>query len=169
MKIAIVPAQVTTIEDKVAGSLNLSQLILLVMPVFVGGVIYAVMPPSFAMAIYKMISIGLLFIVVASLAIKIRGRMVLGWIVILARYNTRPRFYIFNKNSSYLRVIDVEPAPKQIKIKTSNSTLSNAKQLPRMDIGDKARFEALLADPNSKLSFKTSRKGGLDVYITEVK
>lgn len=169
MKIAIVPAQVTTIEDKVAGSLNLSQLVLLVMPVFVGGVIYAVMPPSFSMAIYKMVVIGLLFIVVASLAIKIRGRMVLGWIVILVRYNARPRFYVFNKNSLYLRVIDVEIAPKKIKTDISVSKLSIIKQLPGMDIGDKARFEALLADPNSKLSFKTSRKGGLDVYITEVK
>ena len=47
MKTAIVPAQVTTVEDKVAGNLNLTQLLLIASPVFVRGVIYAVFPPSF--------------------------------------------------------------------------------------------------------------------------
>jgi len=170
MKIAIVPAQVTTVEDKVAGSLSFSQLILLVVPVFSSGVLYAIMPPSFGMAVYKLIIISLLFIVIGSLAIKIRGKLLIAWLLILFRYNVRPRYYVFDKNSSYLRDNESNFSAKD---DTSNIISINPQSIrhqpPPINIPDKARLEVMIADPLAKLSFKISRKGGLDVYITEVK
>jgi hypothetical protein len=115
-----------------------------------------------------MVIISLLVTAVGSLAIKIKGRMILSWILILVKYNTRPRFHVFNKNCSYLRIVETEPAAKTMKKVANSKLLSKVKQTPELDISDKARFEALLANPDAKLSFKTSRKGGLDVYITEV-
>ncbi len=168
MKIAIVPAQITTVEDKVAGNLSLTQLIILVLPVFGSGLFYAVAPPSFGVAIYKLAIIFLLFLMFAPLAIKVRGNLLIIWMIILIRYNIRPQFHVFNKNSNYLRDIDVEA-----KSKTTKKPIVTAKQPVRLptaaiDISDKARLEAMIANPNAKLSFKISKKGGLDVYITEV-
>jgi len=45
MKTTTVPAQVTTVEDRLAGNLSLTQLLLLVCPVFVSCLIYVVFPP----------------------------------------------------------------------------------------------------------------------------
>jgi len=170
MKIAIVPAQVTTVEDKVAGNLNLSQLILLVAPVFGSGVLYTVMPPSFGMVFYKVVIISLLFIIIVPLAINIRGRLLINWLIILARYNVRPRYYVFNKNSFYLRNSEAHFPPKNaIKKVVADVSQSVRHNAPPVSIHDKARLEAMMADPHAKLAFKISRKGGLDVHITEVK
>lgn len=170
MKIAIVPAQVTTVEDKVAGNLTLTQLILLVVPVFCSGVLYAVMPPSFGVAIYKIIIIILLFIVVGSLAIKIRGRLLVAWLIILLRYNARPMYYVLDKNDNYLRDNEAQLLAKVVAKKQDSAETKRPfrHNTPPIAVHDKARFEAMIADPHSKLSFKISRKGGLDVNITEV-
>ena len=42
MRTTVVPAQVTTVEDKIAGNLGLSQLLLLTLPVFGGSALFLV-------------------------------------------------------------------------------------------------------------------------------
>lgn len=171
MKITIVPAQITTIEDKVAGNLSLAQLVLLVTPVFLSGLLYAIAPPSFGMAIYKIVVMSLIFVVIGSLAIKIRGHLLVNWFVILIRYNLRPQYYVFRKSDNYLRDND---APKTTKVKSKIKKKNGVSKLvtdsiPSIAIHDKARLEVMMANPQAKLAFKISRKGGLNVYITEIK
>ena len=72
MKSTIVPAQVTTTEDKIVGSISVTQLILLVIPVFVGGMSYALMPPSLKFSLYKVFLVFILFIVFGIMAIRIK-------------------------------------------------------------------------------------------------
>ena len=45
MKMTVVPAQVTTVEDRIIGSLGFSQILLLVIPIFVSAGVFALVPP----------------------------------------------------------------------------------------------------------------------------
>jgi len=53
MKVTVVPAQVTTVEDRIVGSLGFSQLVLIVTPVFIAAALFAVLPPAMGSAVYK--------------------------------------------------------------------------------------------------------------------
>src|SRR6266487_1064357 len=98
MKSSIVPAQITTVEDKVAGNLSLSQLLLLAAPVFIGSAIYIIFPPSLGAAAYKLAIVTIIGVIFGLLAIRIKGRIMLLWVITIARYNLRPRHYIYDKN-----------------------------------------------------------------------
>ena len=61
MKMTVVPAQVTTVEDRIIGSLGFSQILLLVIPIFVSAGVFALVPPFMGSAIYKYVIIGAVF------------------------------------------------------------------------------------------------------------
>lgn len=46
MKTTVVPAQITTVEDKIAGSLTFTQIIMLVIPLLTSTAIYVLILPS---------------------------------------------------------------------------------------------------------------------------
>lgn len=169
MKTAIVPAQVTTVEDKVAGNLNLTQLILIASPVFIGGVLYALLPPSFEIATYKIVTMTILFSVFALLAIRIKERLLLMWLVIFFRYNSRPRYYVLDKNDLYLRnSLSITNEPVVIEVASlPEDTIQSL--LPQLNTAERARLEIMLSNPDAKLSVMTNKKGMLYVSITEIK
>jgi hypothetical protein len=74
MKITVVPAQVTTVEDKIMGSLSLSQLMILLLPVFIGAALFVILPPAMGSALYKYILIGILAVICMILSIRIKGK-----------------------------------------------------------------------------------------------
>lgn len=55
MKTTIVPAQITTVEDTIAGNLSLNQILLLASPVFLDSALFVVLPPFYHAAAYKII------------------------------------------------------------------------------------------------------------------
>lgn len=169
MKTAIVPAQITTVEDKVAGNLSLSQLLLLAAPVFIGSAIYIILPPSLGAAIYKLVIVTIIAVVFGLLAIRVKGRILLLWAITIARYNMRPRHYIFDKNDMHLRPtsegqVEHNPSPEQ-----SAATVPTFPEAPPLNTGETVRLEGIIANPEAKLHFKINKKGGLSVRITEVK
>lgn len=169
MKTTIVPAQVTTVEDKIAGSLSLSQLILLAAPVFLGSALYIIFPPILRLSPLKLGLSILLFVVFAVMSIRVKGKILLVWTVIVLRYGLRPRYYVFNKNDAYLRDIPDGKVTQTIEPTAFESEANEAPLLPTMTTSQLARLEAILANPAAKLHFKAHKKGGLRVHITEVK
>jgi hypothetical protein len=167
MKVTVVPAQVTTVEDRIAGSLGLSQLMLLAAPVFGGCALFVVLPPVFHSAVYKLVIIAILFFTCALLAIRIKGKILLLWLVVLVRYNIRPRYYVFNKRSlhgrdEYASASATEPEERQTTVaRTARKALS-------LSTAEVVKLQNLLENPAANLSFET-RKGNLYVRITEVK
>ena len=167
MKTAIVPAQITTVEDKIAGNLSLSQIILLAIPAFIAAAIYIVFPPTLKFVNYKLALVALASIVISSLAVRVRGKLVLHWLIAMTRFNLRPRYYIFNKNDLHLRyepVAQAQPATKRPSI---------AKQVVDrivhdISTADRVIIENLLDNPNANIHFKSDKRGGLHVVITEV-
>ena len=167
MKTTVVPAQVTTVEDKVAGRLGMTQIVLLVTPVFFGSALYAFLPPFMKYSTYKLILMVVILSVCGTMAVRIKGKLLLFWVIAIAKYNVRPRFYVFDKNSSSKRddlnsQLQAEPLSMidhRIQLPT----------LPKLTPADISKALALLDDPARHLSFGTNRKGGLYVRITEVK
>jgi len=167
MKSAIVPAQVTTVEDRIAGSLGLSQLLLLVIPVFGGSALYIILPPGYHNAAYKLIIIVLLIAVCGILAIRIKGKILLNWAVIILRYNFRPTYYVFNKNSLAGRE-QYEAVKTEQDEATQSAKPVQRSRLPALSIADITRVQAVIENPAANLTFKANKKGGLSVLITEV-
>jgi hypothetical protein len=166
MKITVVPAQVTTVEDKIMGSLSLSQLMILLLPVFIGAALFAILPPAMGSALYKYILIGILSVICLVLSIRIKGKIVALWIVTILRYNLRPKYYLFNKNVTTLRADYAEV--KQTDIKAEKSKKESKVHIPRLGTLETARVLATIDNPASNLRFETTKKGGLHVRLTEV-
>lgn len=167
MRSTVVPAQITTVEDKIAGSLGLSQLILLTVPIFGGSALFVFLPPFFNYATYKVVLITVFAALCGLLAIRIKGKILLLWGVVLLRYNSRPKYYVFNKNNMHLRetapVVKEEKATKQIKTKKKAHSL-----LPKLSTAELVQAESILANPNANLRLEVTKKGRLNVRFTEV-
>lgn len=166
MKVTVVPAQVTTIEDRIMGNLSLSQLMILLLPVFIGAAIFAIFPPAMGSAVYKYILMGILFIVCLILSIRIKGKIVALWIVTVLRYNLRPKYYLYNKNVMTLRTDYAEV--KKDEVTTEATKVERKISLPKLGTMETARVLAAIENPASNLRFETTKKGGLHVRLTEV-
>lgn len=169
MRTTIVPAQVTTVEDKITGNLSVMQLLLLILPVFVGGALFVALPPFFSYAVYKIVFLVLLVALCASLAVRIKGKIVLQWLTILLKFNLRPQYYIFDVNDTYLRN-DVSYKPVHIEEeKIAEVKPSKDATLPALRTADLIKAKDILANPAARPSFVVNRKGVMSVRITEVK
>lgn len=167
MKYTIVPAQVTTVEDRIAGSLGMSQLLLLTAPVFLDSLLYIVMPPYMHFALYKVALMVVILSLCCLSAIRIKGKILILWLVVICRYNLRPRFYLFNKNSLAGREQhEVRPEIETEQAETQET--ARPKRIPELPLPDKVRLEALLASAEANFAF-IRKKGGLDVTFNKVK
>lgn len=169
MKTQVIPAQITTVEDKIAGNLNLMQILLLLVPVFTMGIVYIVFPPYMKFVVYKAPIILIVSLLSLTLAIRIKGKIILKWLVILFKYNVRPKYYIFNKNDSYLRTIDLPTFPKKqlfkLNLKLRKQKVKEKK--PQPNTKDLALLETIIAQGKLALNFKTSRKGEMYVDVKQ--
>ena len=167
MKVTVVPAQVTTVEDRIIGNLGFSQMLLMIIPVFVSAGLFALLPPFMGSALYKYIIMAALAFVCCILAIRIKGKIIALWLVTILRYNVRPKYYLFNKNVSTLR--ENYPARKDQEQPEKTVTVVT-KQVSRnqLDIPTTARVLATIENPAAKVRFETGKKGGLHVRLTEI-
>lgn len=168
MKTTLVPAQVTTVEDKIAGNLGLNQLVLLATPVFIAGAMFMLLPPFVKVTPLKVVLSTVIFVISASMAIRIRGKLLVEWAVVLLRYNVRPRFSVYNKNDMYLRTGQTELNEELVEEAETTKTKKLLPALPKLPLPDIARLEAAIRDPRANFSVE-KRKGKLHVHITEIK
>jgi hypothetical protein len=167
MKTTIVPAQVTTVEDKIAGNISMHQLLLLVVPIFIGSGLFVILPPFFSYAVYKVVMIAIIASICALLAIRIRGKILLFWLAVLLKYNLRPRYYVFNKNDSYLREDYDLTIQKEIEEEEEQGGMVYS-LAPALSLGEVVTAEQLLANPNANFRLEINKKGRLSVHITEI-
>lgn len=167
MKATIVPAQVTTVEDRIMGGLSFSQLMLLLVPVFVSAGIYAGIPPFMDGNIAKYVVMGIVALVCGILAVRIKGKILASWVTVILRYNLRPKYYLFNKNTVAQREQYAEYVPKPEK-KAERSPIKERVQVPHLELHEVTKLMTKLDNPAAKLRFETTRKGGLYVRLTEI-
>lgn len=169
MKTSVVPAQVTTVEDKIAGNLSLTQLLMLATPIFASSGIYLAFPPFLRLTMPKIVLCSLIFLAFGILAIRVRGKILLVWLILILRYRLRPRYYVFDKNDTHLR--NSGNASTQLKPEDEKRKPVARKRMPTFSLptADLVRLEGAIADPRANFNFSANRKGGLDVRITQIK
>lgn len=167
MKATIVPAEVTSVEDKITANLSMSQLILFAMPMFMGALMYWILPPSMDYSPYKLVVIGLITVISFILAIRINGKIVLLWIITISRYNRRPKLYLFDKRTVYARE-DYPEVKQEVRHKAATKKQSDFSVQPKLSIRESDFVYSTLNDPIKRLNFETNKKGELNVRITEV-
>lgn len=168
MKVTVVPAQVTTVEDRVAGNLSFSQLILFAVPVFGGSLLFAILPPFMGASLFKIILISIFAAFCSIMAIRIKGKIVLLWLVVLLRYHVRPRIHVLNKNTATHRE-DYPPVPDMQLATTEQPEETKQHTLLPLGDGEKIHLLETLNDPMSHLRIELTKKGGFNVRISEAK
>jgi len=165
MRTTVIPAQITTVEDKIAGNLNLTQILILMVPVFWTTLVYALFVPGMHFTFYKLPLVLIVTVICVVLSLRIKGKVVIEWLAILSKYNLRPKFYVFDKNDSYLRTMDLpvfEKKPlkffsKQKAVKTQKTISFNP------DFREIVKLESFMKKRKYRLSFKTNGNGGINV------
>ena len=165
-----IPAQITTVEDKIAGNLNLTQIMLLMVPVFFTTAAYAVFPPRMNLALYKLPLVLIVLIICLTLSLRIKGKVVLNWLVILLTYNLRPAYYLFNKNDTHFRTLDLPVFEKRQRklFKKAPAKLEKRTPVPAFNLRDLAKLQNIMKDPNYSFVLKVGKKGGFNVSLGQV-
>lgn len=167
MRSQVIPAQITTVEDKIAGNFSLTQIMLLLLPVLIASFIYAFLPPSMNFVIYKLVLAGVFAILSITLAIKIKGRIIASWLIVLIRYNSRPKYYVYNKNSATHREV-IKPEIPTVVIQNAVEEKAVSKQIDTPDIKDVLKVRHLLDTTDFNLTYRSGKKGGLNVAFEKV-
>jgi hypothetical protein len=168
MRISVVPAQIITVEDKIVGNISIQQAMLLGAPILVGFIIALIFPPSGQFVAYKITIVIILFILCGSLAIRIKERIAVQWLKLFVAYSARPLYYVYDKNSVYLRNTEtMEVIPKE----TKDIRLNKKRTFTTNNISPKefARLEQFATDTRAEMKFGIGKKGELNVHITEIK
>ena len=168
MKTAIVPAQVTTVEDRLAGNLTISQLLLMVAGLGFATLVYLVVRPKGHLAPVKDVFIATALLIFGGVSIRIRGKIVADWLIILTRFQLRPRRYVFTKNDLPTREIPV--LKKELKPVNSAKAEPKKTNAPEaLSISERVKAGILLDNPALMVRFVAAEKGGIDVSLTPLK
>ena len=169
MRTTVIPAQITTVEDKIAGSLNLTQIFILMVPVFWTTLVYAIFPPFMKLAWYKLPMVLVVLVLCLILALRIKGKIVASWILVLMRYNLRPKYYLFNKNDTYLRDIYLpELKSKHLDIKKAEMKTEVKVSANSFGIKELIGLRKFINNPDYTLSLKPDKRGGLYVALEQI-
>lgn len=167
MKSIIVPAQITTVEDRIAGNLSFTQMALLIAPAICTGLLFVILPPFVSVTDPKLAMGVVLFVLSGTLAIRLRGELLLNHLVTRVSYNLRPKYYTYDKNDSYLRyeaLLVAEETPSATLIPEAVESFVAS----LIDMPIRARLEQAINDPRANFQFDV-KKGGLHVRIHEIK
>ena len=165
MRTTVIPAQITTVEDKIAGNLSFTQIFILMIPVFISTIIYIALIPIMQLAIYKVILMAIALITCTILAFRFKGKIVLNWLIILATYNLRPKYYVFNKNDVFQRDIVLNINPQVF----NTGKIKKTARIKHKDIvKDIKQIEKYLKNEKYGLTVKPNKKGGFYVAYNEI-
>lgn len=144
MRTTIIPAQITTVEDKIAGSLNMTQILILMFPVLWTALVYILFIPTMKLAPYKLGLIGIVILICLVLVIRIKDKIVAEWLGVVLRYQFRPKYWLYNKNDITNRIIDVPDIPNIALVKRKSAKKVSDDQKPEVNISDLVRLEQLI-------------------------
>lgn len=167
MKSAVVPAEITSVEDKVAGNLGMTQFLLLSTAVLGGAAIYTLVPPFLGFTTFKGIVVAATVVGFSILSIRIKGQILVHLLIIMLSYNRRPRYHVNNKNDMYLR------SQPKIEVEDEGAEQDDETQAvvaaPQLGLAGAAQLQQIIDNPQANLHFRTNRKGAMRVHVTETK
>ncbi|XMB34280.1 PrgI family protein [Candidatus Saccharibacteria bacterium oral taxon 955] len=167
MKTTVVPAQVTTVEDRIIGKLGFSQIVLLMIPVFLSAGIFTLLPPVMNGALHKYVLMALSLITCGILSIRVKGKIIALWLVTVLRYNLRPKYYLFDKNTTAFRNEYKNTSREDEEV--INQPAKKQQKPEKLDDISTIKTRQIIDDPTADVRFETDKKGGLHVRFTKVK
>lgn len=156
MRTTIIPAQITTVEDKIAGSLNFTQILLLMAPVLWGTLVYVLFAPMMKIAAYKIWVVLVVAVICLTLALRVKEKIVAEWIAVLLKYKLRPKYYLFNKNDLTERTVDLPFVEPTISLK--KALAKNTKRHHELSIKELVRLEQAMSSRRLAVSFRFGGK-----------
>jgi hypothetical protein len=119
-------------------------------------------------ALYKLTIVSLIAVLCLTMAIRIKGKIVLLWLIVIVRYQARPRYYLFNKNTSSHRDRYDGLAPASTSPTLQPATIDARPHQSKLAFHEAATVYGMIDDPLSQVRFETTKKGGLHVRFTKV-
>ena len=170
MRTTVIPAQITTVEDKIAGNLNLTQILILMVPVFWTTIVYTLLAPTMHLAWYKFPLILAVLFICLILSLRIKGKVLLEWLLVLFRFYLRPKLYLFDKNDSYLRTLDLPVFEKRPEKLFNREVIKKEIKSTKLkfSLDDFIKLDNLLGNPKYTISYKTGRRGGINVAFEKI-
>lgn len=165
MKTQIIPAQITTVEDKIAANFSITQVIILLIPILFTTVTYALFPPIMLFVTYKLVLTLIVVIISLVSIIRVKGKIILQWAIIISRYNLRPKYYVYNKNSQFGRKIYKPTKYKKTKQKIKPQTLKPTEEPKLKHV---LKLNTLLTTKKINLTYRANKKGGIDVAFEKI-
>jgi hypothetical protein len=101
--------------------------------------------------------------------IRIKGKIVLLWLIVILRYRLRPSYYVFNKNATAGRDQPSKDVIQDNEAENEEKAVKPRLAFPLLSTAEITRVQTLMDNPAANIMFKTTKKGGLNVLITEVK
>ncbi len=162
MRSRVIPAQITTVEDKIAGNFNFTQILLIMTPVLIAALLYTLIPTQMSFGKGKIIFTVMSAIIFLTLAVRVKNKIIGEWLVVWLRFKLRPEIYVFDKNDNYLRPVFAKEAVKaEEKIKIVKKVVTKE----TVSDEDKVRWQNIIEGRNKSLSFEFNQKGGLHVAL----
>lgn len=128
MRTTIIPAQITSVEDKITSFLNLKQIVILVFNLIFVMIIFLIIPPFIKFSIIKMIFTFLLSIIIAPLSFKYRGVLLLDYLKLILDFKLRPKVYVLIRDDQVDEEINFEKK-SFMSLKTKEKTFTKVKKL----------------------------------------
>lgn len=158
MRTTIIPAQITTVEDKIAGSLNMTQILLLMAPVVWTALVYTVFFPTMKLAPYKLALILVVTALCLVLALRIKDKIVAAWLGVLLHYRLRPKYYLFNKNDLASRTFDIPELPTEHGAVKKYAKTSVHAKASDMALSDLVKLEHLIGSGKIAVRYQFEHK-----------
>ena len=153
MRTTIIPAQITTVEDKVAGSLNMTQVLILMTPILWTAIVYILLMPSMKLTSFKLVLIIISTTISGILALRIKDKIVAEWLGVLLKYRLRPKDWLYNKNDITNRIVDIPDIPDIELVPRKSFKKVINKQKTEINIADLVRFEQLIDSGKVAVSY----------------
>ena len=157
MRTSIIPAQITTVEDKIAGSLNMTQILIMMFPVLWTALVYIFLFPTMKLTSFKLVLIIFATATSGILALRIKDKIVAEWLGVLLKYRLRPKYWLYNKNDTTNRIVDIPDIPDIVLVPRKSSEKAINKQKTEINIADLVRFEQLIDSGKVAVSYSLKK------------
>jgi len=148
MRISIVPAEMTSVKDKIIGNLELKQILLLATPLIFAIFTYIAIPPFNKTNSPKIILFIVFSFISSILSINISGELVLEIIINGFKYLIRPKIHLSTIKNLEDEILE--------DLKNNEISMENSRP---PEIKDRIKLDL----PKGYVAFYFNRKGALDV------
>ncbi len=165
MRTTVIPAQVTTLEDKIVGNLSFLQICFLMFPVLWSMVVFMLFPPTMSMTLYKLPIILVVSVISLLMAVRIKEKILFDWLLIILKFNLRPTYYVFTKNDTYLRTLDLPLKEEAVAAAHQIQEAPQPVAIPTASIRELVQLDSVMRKRKHPVSFKPDKKGALHVAL----